>query len=150
MVEVAQSIDLELPKKLHDPEYRKRFFLAEASARIAAQLIALRKRRNLNQRELAKLISTQQPAISRIERADYQNWSFSTLRKIAEVLDARIRIYIEPAEDVIQEYEAERLIELSTTGSKPAEASSAIETLQAAPIPPIAASSRTTVESQPS
>jgi transcriptional regulator with XRE-family HTH domain len=101
------SIDLELPRKLRDREYRRRFFLSESSARIAKQLIELRKRRGLNQTDLAKLADTGQPAISRAERADYCNWSFNTLRKLAEAMDARIRVLIEAAEDVLPEYEAE-------------------------------------------
>jgi transcriptional regulator with XRE-family HTH domain len=105
MVEIAHSIDLDLPRKLKDREYRRRFFLAEASARIASQLVALRKRRGLNQTQLAELADTQQPAISRAERADYHNWSFNTLRSIADALDARIRVTIEAAEDVMAEYE---------------------------------------------
>lgn len=98
-------IDLGIPRKLRDREYRRRFFLAETSARIAAQLISLRKRRQLNQSQVANLAGTAQPAISRAERADYQSWSFKTLRSIADALDARIRVIIEPAEDVLHEYD---------------------------------------------
>lgn len=105
MTEIAPSIDLNLAEKLQDRSYRQKFFLAEASASIAGQLIALRKRRELDQGHLAKLVGTQQPAISRIEKADYQNWSFNTLRKIAAALDARIKVVIEPAEDVLPSYE---------------------------------------------
>lgn len=101
------SIDLELPKKLNDRKYRQAFFLAESSALIAKQLIQLRKRRGLNQTEVADILETGQPAISRVERADYRNWSFNTLRRLAEALDARLRVYIEPAEDVLIEYEDE-------------------------------------------
>jgi transcriptional regulator with XRE-family HTH domain len=106
MTEVAHPIDLNLPEKLRDREYRQKFFLAESSAQIAAQLVALRKRRGLNQQEVAELIGTRQPAISRIEKADYQSWSFSILRKIAGVLDARIRVLIEASEDIFGEYES--------------------------------------------
>jgi transcriptional regulator with XRE-family HTH domain len=98
-------IDLGIPRKLRDREYRRKFFLAETSARIAAQLISLRKRRQLNQSQVANLAGTAQPAISRAERADYQSWSFKTLRSIADALDARIRVTIEPAEEVLHEYE---------------------------------------------
>jgi transcriptional regulator with XRE-family HTH domain len=101
------SIDQKIPEKLQNRSYRARFFVAETSANIAAQLIALRKRRGLSQKELADLAETGQPAISRVERADYSNWSFNTLRKLAEVMDARIRVLIEPAEDVLGEYSAE-------------------------------------------
>jgi transcriptional regulator with XRE-family HTH domain len=107
MTEIAHHIDLNLAQKLRNREYRQKFFLAESSAHIAEQLIALRKRRNLDQTQLAEMIGTQQPAISRVEKADYQNWSFNTLRKIADAQDARIRVSIQPAEDVLKEYEAE-------------------------------------------
>jgi transcriptional regulator with XRE-family HTH domain len=103
------SIDLDIPANLRDREYRQAFFLAESSALIAKQLIALRKRRRLNQTDVAKLLDTGQPAISRVERADYRNWSFNTLRRLAEAMDARLRVYIEPAEDVISEYIAEEV-----------------------------------------
>ena len=105
MTENQYIIDLGIPRKLRDREYRRKFFLAETSARIAAQLISLRKRRQLNQSQVANLAGTAQPAISRAERADYQSWSFKTLRSIADALDARIRVTIEPAEEVLHEYE---------------------------------------------
>jgi transcriptional regulator with XRE-family HTH domain len=97
-------IDLELPLKLQDPAYRERFFLAEASAEIARQLIALRKRRGLSQVELAAAANTQQPAVSRAEQADYHNWSFNALRKLTNAMGGRLRVVIEPWEDVIGEY----------------------------------------------
>ena len=108
MANVAHPVELNLPEKLRDREYRQKFFLAELSAQIASQLIALRKRRGLNQQQVAELTGTQQPAISRIEKADYQSWSFNVLRKIAGILDARLRVLIEPSEDVIAEYGSEK------------------------------------------
>ena len=99
------SISINLPKKLRNREYRQRYFLAEASARIAEQLISLRRKRQLNQKQVADLINTKQPAISRAERADYHNWSFNTLRAIADALDARISVSIQPAEDILHEYD---------------------------------------------
>jgi transcriptional regulator with XRE-family HTH domain len=105
MVEIARSIKLNLKERLKDEAFRRKFFWAESSAHIARQLIALRKRRELNQKQVAEKIGTQQSAISRAEQADYQNWSFTNIRKIADALNARVRVYIEPAEDVLQEYD---------------------------------------------
>ena len=104
VMENAPSIEVGLPTKLRDPQYRKSYFLAEASALIAEQLISLRRRRQLNQKQVAELVGTHQPGISRAEKADYHSWSFKTLRGIAEALDARIRVLIEPSEDVLHEY----------------------------------------------
>jgi transcriptional regulator with XRE-family HTH domain len=100
----AHEIDLNLFQELRNVDFRQQYFLAESSAQIAEQLIALRKRRGLSQKEVAEATGTQQPAISRTEQADYQNWSFNTLRKIAGALDARIRVSIEPSEDILGEY----------------------------------------------
>jgi transcriptional regulator with XRE-family HTH domain len=105
MTQIAQSIDLKLSEKLKDRDYRRKFFLADCSARIAAQIIALRKRRGLDQQQVADLIGARQTAISRVESADYQNWNFNTLREIADALDARIRVLIEPSEDILRQYD---------------------------------------------
>lgn len=109
------SIDLDVFTKLKDREFRKSFFLAEASAKIAQQLIRLRKRRGLSQGQVAELAGTKQPAVSRAERADYQNWSFSSLRSLADALDGRLRVIIEASEDVIGEYKSEEFAQ--TAGS---------------------------------
>ncbi len=105
MTEVDHPVDLRLAEKMSDKKFRMRFFIAESSALIAEQIIALRKRRGYNQKEVAEKVGTKQPAISRVEQADYRNWSFNTLRSIAEVLDARIRVSIEASEDIIHEYQ---------------------------------------------
>jgi transcriptional regulator with XRE-family HTH domain len=98
------SIDLDLPRKLQDREYRERFFLAEVSAEIARQLIELRKRRGYSQAELAERAGTHQPAVSRAEQADYHNWSFNTLRKLTNAMEGRLRVVIDAWEDVLSEY----------------------------------------------
>jgi transcriptional regulator with XRE-family HTH domain len=105
MASPSPSIELDLVERLRDPDFRQEFFLAESSSLIAKQLIELRKRRGLTQVELAVLADTGQPAISRFERADYHGWSFRMLRKLAQKLNARLRVYIEAAEDIIEQYD---------------------------------------------
>lgn len=98
------SIKLGLYDELADPEFRRKFFVAESSAEIARQLVRLRNRRGLSQQELAERVETKQPAISRVESAGYRGWSLSNLQKIADAQDARLRVLIEPWEDVRDEY----------------------------------------------
>lgn len=105
MKEISHQIDLKLPEKLRDKSYRRKFFWAESCAHIAKQLIDLRKRRGLNQKQVAEITGTKQPAISRAEQADNQSRNLSTLLSIADGLDARVRILIEPAEDILWEYD---------------------------------------------
>lgn len=64
----------------------------------------MRLRRRLRQTELAVAANTGQSAISRIEKDDYDGWTYKTLLAIATVLKARLRIRLEPLEDVIEEY----------------------------------------------
>ena len=111
MLHSTPSIDLNIAEKMQKPEYRRKFFIAETSAEIARQLVRLRKRRKLSQKQLAEKAGMVQPRISKVERADYENWSFNTLRRLAEAMDARIRVLIEPAEDILFEY--------GTTGVEP-------------------------------
>jgi len=98
------AIDLNIYGELEDPEFRRAFFRAESSGEIARQLIACRKRRGLLQNELAEKMGCFQPALSRFEQADYHNRSFRWLLKLADALDCRVRVVIEPWEDVRDEY----------------------------------------------
>lgn len=121
MAEIAHTIKINLPAKLQDKGYRQKFFLAESSAQLAEQIAALRKRRNLNQTQLAEMVDTKQPAISRVEQADYQNWNFGTVQKIVGALDGRIRVIIEASEDVLPEYEEHVESEEASEPAEPAE-----------------------------
>lgn len=58
-------------------------------ARVARRIYDLRTRAGLTQAELAARVDTTQSAISRLEDADYEGHSLSTLRRIAEALGAR-------------------------------------------------------------
>jgi len=101
-------IDLSVAQRLRDdPDFRQRFFDAESAAFIARQLIELRERRNLSQEDLGEKVGTSQSGVSRVESADYRSWSYNTLRKYANALNGRIRVLIEPFEDIISEYDDE-------------------------------------------
>ena len=99
-----KSIKLNLAEKLQDRPYRTEFFRGLTQDQIAQQIRALRKERGLTQADLAKLISTTQSAVSRLEKADYSKWGFQTLMSIAEALDAHARFVLEPADKVIEHY----------------------------------------------
>src|SRR5262245_14326343 len=98
---LLSPVKLQFIEKLRDKQYRVRFFAAQERDQIAMQLRALREVRKLNQTQFAKLADMQQSAVSRIEQSDYSGWTFKTLLKAAEALDARLTISFEPAEQVI-------------------------------------------------
>lgn len=95
------SIDADLAEYLErDPGFRRQYIKAFAQAAVAAEIRGLRRLRRMKQAEVARLVNTGQSAISRIEKADYDGWTFKTLLSIAIELRARLRIVLEPIEDV--------------------------------------------------
>ena len=104
-MESLSRIDLRISSKLKDRGYRHRFFKRRAQDEIASQIRELRITRGLKQKDLALAMDTGQSAVARIEDATYSGWSFATLQKVAETLDARLKVVFEPMENVIRDYE---------------------------------------------
>lgn len=106
-MEALKPVKLNLAKKFRQSRsYRHEFFRARAKDEIAIQIRELREKRKLRQVDFAKQANMKQSAVSRIEQTDYSGWTFRTLMKVAEALDARLRIVFQPMEDVIAEYDS--------------------------------------------
>lgn len=90
------NFDKYLEEQLKDPSFAERFRSAGEAWDVALQIAALRQQAGLSQKDLAKLLKTSQQQISRLESPGYEGHSLSTLRRIAEVLHARVRIVFEP------------------------------------------------------
>jgi transcriptional regulator with XRE-family HTH domain len=65
---------------------------------IAENLVHLRRVRGMSQAEVADAIGTSQPAIARMESAQENNITLSTLQKLIVALKGRFRISISPVE----------------------------------------------------
>jgi len=63
---------------------------------VALQIAALRTQAGLSQKDLAKLMKVSQQQISRLESTGYEGHSLSTLRRVAKVLHANVRVTFEP------------------------------------------------------
>lgn len=96
-----------IAKKLGNVASRRRFFRLRGQEEVAQQIRELRERRRFRQIDLARAAKMKQSAISRIEKAGYSAWTYRTLLRIAEALDAQLRIVFEAHEDVIARYEQE-------------------------------------------
>ena len=75
-----------------DHELREMVEEATVNAMVAQVIYDARTQANLTQAELADLIGTKQTVISRLEDADYDGHSLSTLRRIAEALGKRLEV----------------------------------------------------------
>jgi DNA-binding XRE family transcriptional regulator len=69
---------------------------ARANDEVARKIYELRKKANLSQRQLAKLVGTTASVICLLEDAEYQGHSLSMLRRIAKALNRRVEIRFVP------------------------------------------------------
>lgn len=65
---------------------------------LAKEIIELRIKKNLSQKELAEMIGTSQPSIARLESGKYKNVSMSFIRKVAKALDAVPELHLKKAQ----------------------------------------------------
>ena len=78
-------------QRLGDSEVRKEYEALEPQFRLIRDILLRRSQLNLSQVQLAKLVGTKQPAMSRLERGD-GNITINTLYRIADALDADLDI----------------------------------------------------------
>jgi transcriptional regulator with XRE-family HTH domain len=90
------NFDVYLEEQLQDPEFTERFKKAGEAWDVALKLASLRKASGLSQKELARRVGTSQQQISRLESPSYEGHSLSMLRRVADVLGARIHLEIQP------------------------------------------------------
>ena len=83
-----------LDEQMREPQFRAEYEALDAEYALIRQLIDLRIRRGLSQRQLAERAGMKQPSIARLESGRTAN--LQTLRRIAEALDADVRVSIEP------------------------------------------------------
>jgi transcriptional regulator with XRE-family HTH domain len=88
------NFDVYLEEQLRDKEFAKRFRKAGEAWDVAIQLARLRRKTGLSQKELAKRVGTSQQQISRLESPSYEGHTLSMLRRVAEVLGAKVRVEI--------------------------------------------------------
>lgn len=91
----STNFDRYLDTQLRDPVFAARFDEAGAAWDVAVQLATLRRQAGLSQKELAWALHTSQQQISRLESPGYEGHSLNTLRRVAQVLHARVRVVFE-------------------------------------------------------
>jgi predicted XRE-type DNA-binding protein len=77
---------------LQDPEILKEYEGLKPKYNMIQSLIKRRNQLCMSQSQLARVVGTKQPAISRLERGEYNNITLSTLIKVANALDLDLDI----------------------------------------------------------
>lgn len=75
-----------------DAELRAMIDEETVNAEVAAMVYKARTEAGLSQAQLAKLLGTSQPAIARLEDADYDGHSLTMLKRIAAVLNLALEL----------------------------------------------------------
>ena len=86
------NFDRYLAKQLQDARFAERFERAGQAWDVALQIAALREKAGISQKELARRLKTSQQQISRLESPDYEGHSLTNLRRVAEALNAKVRV----------------------------------------------------------
>jgi len=89
------NFDKYLEEQLNDPDFAARFDRAGKAWDIAIKMALLRREAGLSQKELAQIVGTSQQQISRMESPSYEGHSLSMLRRVAEALNAELRVEIQ-------------------------------------------------------
>nr|WP_017851485.1 helix-turn-helix transcriptional regulator [Leptospira interrogans] len=90
----TKDFDALLTKELKSKDFKKEYDALSNEFTLAKEIIKLRKKRNLTQKDLAEKIGTSQPAIARIESGNYKNLSLSLINRLAKALDAEPVIHL--------------------------------------------------------
>jgi ribosome-binding protein aMBF1 (putative translation factor) len=72
------------------------------NVQVARAIYDARTAAKLTQKQLAELAGTTQPVIARLEDADYNGHSLTTLRRIAEALGRRVEVRLVPKRRALQ------------------------------------------------
>lgn len=90
-----------LTNEFQDKEYAEAYMQEHVVQRIAAQLYHNRKERGLSQKELSRLSKIAQERISKIENADFESITLSTLFKFCRALDVSLNVELSKYSDTI-------------------------------------------------
>lgn len=82
----------DLNERLKDPKFRKGFNRELQRLKIGHQILTIRERLGITQKELARRIGTSQGAITRLESGNYAGYSLKTLEKIALATGAELEL----------------------------------------------------------
>lgn len=91
----VHDYDEMLKEELKDPEFRKEYEALEEEFEVAMQVIDLRLKKGMTQKELAEKVNTSQSCIARLESGTYRNLSLSFLRRVGDALGYQLHVKFE-------------------------------------------------------
>lgn len=96
MYKRGRTVKEHIKEKMKRPEFKKAWKELDSEFELIESMLKARERAGLTQTELAKRIGTKQPALSRLESGGFEKATVETLKKIADALDARLVVKLQP------------------------------------------------------
>lgn len=97
MIRLKDDLGKYIEKALKkNPSLKNRLGKADQAWDIAFQIISIREKAGLTQKDLAILVGTKQSNIARLESADYTGYTIKTIEKVAKALQSKLEIRIIP------------------------------------------------------
>lgn len=96
MYKKGRTIKEHIKEKMSRPEFKKAWDKIDPEFELIESMLKARQRAGFTQTELAKRIGTRQPALSRLESGGFEKATVETLKKIADALDAKLIVKLQP------------------------------------------------------
>ena len=93
----SDAVEILKRRAAKDAKLRELYEEEKINLQAATAIRQAREAAGLTQGQLAEKIGTTQSVISRLEDADYEGHTLKMLEKIAEALEQRVVIHLEPA-----------------------------------------------------
>jgi transcriptional regulator with XRE-family HTH domain len=102
-----KDMNSQISEKFKNKDFEKSYLRTATFYKLADELLLLRKKRGLSQKELAEKAGTTQAVVSRLENASVKA-SLESVVNFAEALDAHVDIRLIPLEDVRKKIEKQQ------------------------------------------
>lgn len=91
-----------IAEKMKDLKFEKAWHDLDTEFELFESMIKAREKSGISQAELARRIGTKQPALSRLERGGFNKATVETLGKIADALNFKLVIKLQPKKKLQQ------------------------------------------------
>jgi ribosome-binding protein aMBF1 (putative translation factor) len=92
----GRTLEEHIAEQMKNPAFKKAWHDLDPEFELLESMIKAREKAGVTQKELAKRIGTKQPALSRLERGGFGKATVETLKKIADALDMRLVVKLQP------------------------------------------------------
>ena len=92
----GRTLKVYIAEQMKDPEFKKAWDDLDPEFAVLEAMIKAREKSGITQAELAQRMGTTQSVISRLEHGAFSKATLETIKKIADALDMRLVIKMQP------------------------------------------------------